>query len=387
MALTDTYCDLDLATGNDDGTTEANAWQTLASLTHVTNGYGVNERVNVRGSESTGTQVVFGVAATDGNPIHFRGYTTTPGDGGRPTLTSTLLTANNFIFENGLTFEGIIFAGAPTTNGVSVVFQTNAGASGLFYRCKVTNSTASSDSSIALTIRGAHAVGCELVGDGVTPNNVRGADISFHSIIQGCYISSTVTGVRATWDFRSGAILDCLIVGSGASTTQGIDIVSMDSTRCHVISGNTIYNFVDGIECNVEPTVAEASLLITGNIFYTMSAFGIDLTTANRDGSIALFGNAYGDITTGDVNQQGDMPEFGKISLSADPFTNAGSDDFTLNDTAGGGALLREAKFPNDLKGDGTQRDWGDVGALQVQPAAGSGGLLLHPGMTGHINA
>jgi len=58
----------------------------------------------------------------------------------------------------------------------------------------------------------------------------------------------------------------------------------------------------------------------------------------------------------------------GFITLTADPFTNAAGDDFSLNNTSGGGALLRQAGYPTTYQ-NGTLQ-YLDVGAAQVQTAA-----------------
>ena len=39
----------------------------------------------------------------------------------------------------------------------------------------------------------------------------------------------------------------------------------------------------------------------------------------------------------------GDLPDIGYIKCTADPLTNAAGGDYSLNNTAGGGALLRAA--------------------------------------------
>ena len=52
-------------------------------------------------------------------------------------------------------------------------------------------------------------------------------------------------------------------------------------------------------------------------------------------------GNADGNNTSGETS--GIASGDNDITLTADPFVDASSDDFNINDTAGGGALLRAA--------------------------------------------
>ncbi len=66
------------------------------------------------------------------------------------------------------------------------------------------------------------------------------------------------------------------------------------------------------------------------------------------------------------------MIDSGAIALSASPFTNAGSGDFSLNTTSGGGAACRAAGIPGTL---GSSTGHADVGAIQhADPAGGGGG-------------
>jgi hypothetical protein len=68
------------------------------------------------------------------------------------------------------------------------------------------------------------------------------------------------------------------------------------------------------------------------------------------------------------------------IAYTASAFTNAAGGDFSLNNTAGGGAALRGMGAPGPFPGGMT--GYADVGALQSQ-APTAGGLLVNPGMGG----
>lgn len=61
----------------------------------------------------------------------------------------------------------------------------------------------------------------------------------------------------------------------------------------------------------------------------------------------------------------------GYITLTADPFTNAAGGDFTLNNAAGGGALLKGVGWPATLPGL-IPLNHPSVGAYQYQPASGA---------------
>ena len=74
--------------------------------------------------------------------------------------------------------------------------------------------------------------------------------------------------------------------------------------------------------------------------------------------------NALGSIATPRTGV-GNSAHINEITLTADPFTDASSYNFTLNDTAGGGALCRAAG----------SRAFRDIGALQHEDAGGGGSL------------
>ncbi len=81
-------------------------------------------------------------------------------------------------------------------------------------------------------------------------------------------------------------------------------------------------------------------------ISYGNGAFGID-----GIGGSFIVNPALGNNTSGDINGV-QWAVINPITLTADPFVNAASGDFNLNNTAGGGALLRdtgvESPFVND---------------------------------------
>ena len=119
--------------------------------------------------------------------------------------------------------------------------------------------------------------------------------------------------------------INCLVYGNGI---YGID----SSTACFV-SGCVIHgNTSDGVN------VTGHSSVITNNIISSNGGYGINADAEWAFGSIedrnAFYSNTSGalnNITSGTYD----------ITLTADPFTDAASADFTINETSGGGADLR----------------------------------------------
>ena len=97
----------------------------------------------------------------------------------------------------------------------------------------------------------------------------------------------------------------------------------------------------------------------TGTGFPSTSS-SVDIFTYNS----ASYNNTGGTGLPAASNQQN------TVTLTANPFTNAGSGDFSLNNTAGGGAALRAAGYPGVFP-DGLTTGYLDIGAVQHQDSGG----------------
>lgn len=68
----------------------------------------------------------------------------------------------------------------------------------------------------------------------------------------------------------------------------------------------------------------------------------------------------------------------GDVAPAADPFTNSAGGDFSLNNTAGAGAICRAAGFPGVFPG-GTTTGYLDIGATQSQGTGGTSTIVVAP--------
>lgn len=118
-------------------------------------------------------------------------------------------------------------------------------------------------------------------------------------------------------------------------------------------------------------------MLSTGSVFsYSDNAPGhvIENIFVNNAGQVGtwsssrMFGNAY--YNSGTIPTQDTDP----ITLTADPFTDAANEDFSLNSDAGGGAVLR-AKKHTVSSTDIHQFNWLTDGS----GGGGGGGSTFHP--------
>lgn len=66
------------------------------------------------------------------------------------------------------------------------------------------------------------------------------------------------------------------------------------------------------------------------------------------------------------------------VDLSVDPYTSQSTGDYSLNATAGGGAAVRAAAYPNAVFPNSLTRSYLDGGAVQHADPAASGGASAH---------
>ena len=163
----------------------------------------------------------------------------------------------------------------------------------------------------------------------------------------------------------------CVASGNGNSGFYSLTTIGSSFLNC-VSHGNTNYGFEVSYDIGIM-----ANCLATSNSLYGYSI------GANNAG-MPMTNNANWNNTSGGYRFTAAY-EFGRIDLSADPYTNAASGDFTLNNNAGGGALLRSAGFPGSITGGSI--GYLDVGAYQIAAGSGSGGLILARPMNGGYSA
>jgi hypothetical protein len=291
---------------------------------------------NVAGGRITLT----GKSGTATAYTQLRGYGTVRGDSGtRPTILATsghslsgylVAPGINFALVDNLIIDGASLSGVNGCDGGGSPTCT-------VRRCKIANA----------------GIGINAVNGGVTDCEVTGwttFGLQLCRLVQGCYLHDstglgtltcttvarclaaniTGTGGAFFWNNETGFALACTAVGCSAGfDTQG----PLIALNC-LAYGCTGYGF------NIE------------------GAYGVALLRACAGGS-----NTSG-------NYRNTTPE-SFVALTADPFTNSAGGDYSLNSTAGGGALLRGTGWPGAFPGGGTT-GYLDIGA--VQAAGGTGG-------------
>ena len=155
----------------------------------------------------------------------------------------------------------------------------------------------------------------------------------------------------------------CLAHGNGNSGFYSLNTIGISFLNC-VSHSNTNYGYEVTYDIGIM-----ANCLATSNSLHGYSI------GANNAG-MSMTSNANWNNTSGGYRFTR-VNEFGRIDLSADPYTNAAAGDFTLNNTSGGGALLRSAGFPGSIRGGNT--GFLDVGCYQASAGGGGGGGVFDP--------
>ena len=189
----------------------------------------------------------------------------------------------------------------------------------------------------------------------------------------GCYLhsSSAADGYAVTHSVETSQvtqIIRCIING----LNHGINSNIAGGSAVQIYEC-TIYGCAsDGILAS--GTFHSYALAIVNNILYSNGGYGVNASSSNAELYPAVnFNNAYGANTSGARN--GLPAGTNDVALSANPFTNASSGDFSLNSTSGGGAACKGAGFPGVFPA-GTSTGNNDIGA--VQSAGGGGGTTIY---------
>jgi hypothetical protein len=196
-------------------------------------------------------------------------------------------------------------------------------------------------------------------------------------------------GTRVLRDFQSPlTIINCLFLGNTgtaievtgganlyvygsviAANSEGISAAPGMTT---IINSTIAYNTGNGINLFSSTWFGAGgnAFNLNGNIIYGNGGFGVTAVAASvpNNANLLMALNAFGANTSGNVNN---LPTgTGVITLTADPFTNHSSGDYSLNNTPGGGGLLRGAGFPGTFTGSSTTGHL-DVGAVQSSGSSG----------------
>lgn len=330
---------VDGSVGNDAnaGTSEGsgNAWATIqkAADTAV-----AGEIVYVKASADYAEDVDFDTnSGTAASRITFIGYTSTTTDGGKATITGGNTRAH-CISLNGtadyVTMRNFILT-SPTAHCVDVITATTAG--WIFHNVHFLKGTGTSPTGAFGRSSGFNTI------TNLTMYRCLVKEFSSHGIgspvlnlaCDSCVIIDNGGGgiVPSTYGGRF-TVRRCVIANN---TSDGINIPASTELVCCDSILNA--NGGDGIDIGGNTC---RNIVITGNIFANHSGSGdtgLKIGTFSGTTTLLCDFNAYYNNTTDKSGT--DTTGLNDIPLSADPFVNAGSDDWNINNDSGGGASLR----------------------------------------------
>ncbi len=375
-ALTEKYWN-PAASGANDGSSEINAWESLfdaqagvaAALTASAGGI----RINMKGTEAAyAVSVIFSDHCTDQKPIVLRGYTDDIGDGGLAKINYTGNVTVTFS-GRGQLVEGVWFEGNATTGNPIVDFDGDGVVS---YRNKVTSSENSRANHVIWQDSHSYVRNTIVIQTGTAFSGSLIAHVAADVRTEYCYLQlpSSATGNGITMSSASTASYN-IIQGNG--TKGGVGIRGSTSGNSNqTINGNSIYNMVSGILFPSLPTGTGFGILyITNNVIHTCTV-GINSTDAGSDRAQTwFFNNAIGSATSARYSASlGTSIIFDDIILTASPWTDPANGDFSLNNTAGGGALVRELAAPTAIVDPWapTVDNYRSLGAIEYEHGGGT---------------
>jgi hypothetical protein len=312
-------------------------------------------------------------SGTPNGPLYIVGYGTTHNDGGtKPLLTTATNNIDNFrvgIGNNGLVrFVNISFSSTAGTPGFGLA------ANG---QCQLI------------------VISCIFAGHKNAINGDNFGNIT--NFAQGIVlIGSEIKNCTSHGIFQNGttAIFDSWIhgcTGDGCVTVSLICVRSIISSNSVGLIGYSAGNPVNAgnawlsescLVSNSSDGIQSANAYLSNCIVYGNGGWGVNGSGGAASGHANFF-NAFGSNTSGAY--QNFMTGLSEVTLTANPFTNSGTGDFSLNSTAGGGPLLKQLGFPGAFPG-GVSTGYLDIGAIQSQGAVTNNTYVLTQNVTQYID-
>ena len=316
---------------------------TPCSLTTAFTSGVAGDRFNVKddGTYSSTSATAITIAGTVTQPIIFRGYTTTIGDGFQgynsdgslntanfPTLSFTgsgrLNSSGSFVIWENLIVTSAASAAAMTVGQEAIVFQ-----------CAVTNSSSNASAGgLALTSTGAAAIDSDAALSAASGGSYALAVQAGAAVADSCRVStvsSTADGIVANNNYTA--------INNRVNTGGGVGLRESTTTSRGYVKGNTIYECGNGIQRTASATVLSKYV---GNMITDGSGYAIEF---NSVGGFNAF-NRTRDNASGQFNTGGD-------------WATASSEFNVTTDT--GGAATDYVNAPSDLT------------PIRLSPATGAG--------------
>jgi hypothetical protein len=324
-------------------------------------------RVNLK---NDATYSVTAALTASQSTLTYHGYSTTFGDGGRATIDGGTSGASYVLLNNSastIAWADIIFQNNGATGSASLF----TGTQGRYFieRCLFQGSR-----GFGIDISGnggSVVIDCEVTGNNLS-NTASTAGGRFGSAI---VINSNIhdnTGSNTSGVIASAAVVVGFF-GCVFDTNGGAGFQSAASSVQHFVNCTFYNNTGTGLNVSNTSTVTVAR----NCVFDSNGGFGL-----NANGIVFNTYSAFRNNTSGATQVAGTNTSYveeGLITLSASPFTDPANGNFSLNNTAGGGAAMRGLGYgtlPTNFGYSGSSVGYPDVGAIQHQDSGGGGGSV-----------
>ncbi|AMV24190.1 hypothetical protein VT84_07320 [Gemmata sp. SH-PL17] len=288
------------------------------------------------------------VQAANANAARIVGFGTVPGDyGAKPVVLASGISSFTLVtVGTGNRIENVTADGAGLTQSRGIQ-ATNGSA----YKCKGQNCKNTA-------IFGGECTLCEATGCSVAAALLPSQGLFCYSH------DNTFTGMGV--GASSGLIVGCVSVNNTGASSHGFDF---QFGTGHVTGCTFANNGGDGVRFNGAVGNAGGGLL--DSVIYGNAGWGVNAGAAYDHYHVT--GCYLGSNTAGPINNNISLPnQRQNVTLSADPFVDASARDYSLNNTPGGGALVRASSVMNAFAG-GTTSGFKDGGAVQHQDTGGGG--------------
>ena len=340
------YCNVDLSSGDNDGTSEANAYQDFSTAVAATVA-GDILYVKKASSRHDDGLITISNNGTKSATITIEGYETTPGDNGRFEYGHSFEIDGDYIVLKNIDVE----MSRASTSGVVRVDSTSEKV--VIHNCRIYNTN--TGNYMAVRVNTACVItDSEIISDGNITTDQRGV-IDLNSfdglLVCGCIIRGK-KGIDLRPYFHGVTIEGCLFYDApNRAMERGIhlDMQSGTSQTGEVaILNNTIHASSVGIKVLENLDAGEGTMfVIRGNVIYgDGSTDGIKNEETDSTVGPSICFNATGNMTTANHGITGwgtTVASYGNIQLDEDPFVDKTNADYRLNGVSGGGAECRAA--------------------------------------------
>jgi hypothetical protein len=358
---------------------------------------------------NTGRYVIASISGVTATVVGPTNITTGAGASGTGGMGGALLSPGKADSLAGWTLafcknDGSVFSMTSNTNSISqgtIASRTNVCLVGYATTRTIQNTdsppTIQTNGSTITQFQAATSLTCiNFILDG---NSQTASKLSSNGAFERCLIKNFNTASSGGTVTRSckvttnsaavlGTVVTVVDTECYANTATPINATGSNSSLTRVLSYNNTGASTDGAAITAGATAIDCD-------FYANGRDGLRLTTAYAencysDSNVGSQFNAVGTpgiqaelrncavfVGTGGPATSGTPVSTGLITCSVSAFTNAAGTDFSKNNTAGGGASLRAAGYPQTFPAGTTERR-GDIGASQhADPAGGFTGFMI----------